>query len=74
MNDGWKETHDCSSAMETVLSFLALWSQPQLHCHGRVIGKGIWMMQSPYYWGYKDNSNACVECFHKKTFQIPSKL
>lgn len=33
----------------------------------------IWMMQSPYYWGYKDNLNACVECFHKKIFQIPSK-
>lgn len=39
MNDGWKETHDFSSAMENILSFLALWSQPQLHCHGRVIGK-----------------------------------
>lgn len=36
--------------------------------------KRIWMMQSPYYWGYKDNSNACVECFHKEIFQIPSKL
>lgn len=36
--------------------------------------KRIWIIQSPYYWGYKDNSNACVECFHKEIFQIPSKL
>lgn len=40
VNDAWKETHDFSSAVDSILSLSTLQPQLQLHRHGRGIGRG----------------------------------
>lgn len=68
MNDAGKEieSHDFTSAVDSILRLSALQPQPQLGCHGRVTGRGH-MDDAIRPW--HNNSNVCH--LHKEIPQIP---